>query len=77
MIFAGEDIPDKVYHQGEGCLLADGYPLYEVLEQERLEVYTSQMDIQMYIELRTIYIHSMDIIASRLFVLMNLGLPLN
>lgn len=30
MIFAGEDIPDKVYHQGEGCLLADGYPLYEV-----------------------------------------------
>lgn len=43
----------------------------ELLEQERLEVYTSQMDIQMYIELRTIYIHSMDIIASRLFVLMN------
>ena len=30
MIFSGEDIPDKIYHQGEGCLLADGHPLYEV-----------------------------------------------
>lgn len=30
MIFSGEDIPDKVYRQGEGCLLADGHPLYEV-----------------------------------------------
>lgn len=30
MIFTGEDIPDKVYRQGEGCLLADGHPLYEV-----------------------------------------------
>lgn len=30
MIFAGEEIPDKIYHQGEGCLLADGHPLYEV-----------------------------------------------
>lgn len=30
MIFAGEDIPDKIYHPGEGILLADGYPLQEV-----------------------------------------------
>ncbi len=30
MIFAGEELPDKVYRRGEGCLLADGYPLYEV-----------------------------------------------
>lgn len=30
MIFAGEELPDKIYHQGEGCLLADGHPLYEV-----------------------------------------------
>lgn len=30
MIFSGEELPDKIYHQGEGCLLADGYPLYEV-----------------------------------------------
>ena len=30
MIFSGEEIPDKVYHQGEGILLADGYPLQEV-----------------------------------------------
>lgn len=30
MIFAGEEIPDKIYHQGEGCLLADGHPLYEI-----------------------------------------------
>ena len=31
MLFAGEDIPDKVYHTGEGILLADGFPLYEVV----------------------------------------------
>lgn len=30
MVFTGEDLPDKVYRQGEGCLLADGYPLREV-----------------------------------------------
>jgi len=30
MIFAGEEIPNKIYHQGEGCLLADGHPLYEI-----------------------------------------------
>ena len=30
MIFTGEDIPDKIYHQGEGIFLADGYPLQEV-----------------------------------------------
>lgn len=30
MIFAGEEVPDKMYQRGEGCLLADGYPLYEV-----------------------------------------------
>lgn len=30
MVFAGEEIPDKIYHQGEGCLLADGHPLYEI-----------------------------------------------
>lgn len=30
MLFAGEDIPDKIYHQGEGILLADGYGLQEV-----------------------------------------------
>lgn len=30
MLFSGEEIPNKVYRQGEGCLLADGYPLYEV-----------------------------------------------
>jgi len=30
MIFAGEEVPDKIYHVGEGCLLADGHPLYEV-----------------------------------------------
>ena len=30
MLFSGEELPDKIYHQGEGCLLADGYPLYEV-----------------------------------------------
>jgi len=27
MLFAGEDIPNKVFHTGEGCILADGYPL--------------------------------------------------
>lgn len=31
MLFAGEDIPDKIYHRGEGCMLADGHPLYEVV----------------------------------------------
>lgn len=30
MLLTGEDIPDKIYHQGEGCLLADGHPLYEI-----------------------------------------------
>ncbi|MCH5263405.1 MAG: hypothetical protein J1F42_10860 [Lachnospiraceae bacterium] len=30
MLFSGEDVPEKVYRQGEGCLLADGNPLYEV-----------------------------------------------
>lgn len=30
MVFAGEEVPDKIYHQGEGCLLADGHPLYEI-----------------------------------------------
>lgn len=30
MIFVGEELPDKVYKQGEGCLLADGHPLYEI-----------------------------------------------
>lgn len=30
MIFAGEELPDKIYRHGEGCLLADGYPLIEV-----------------------------------------------
>lgn len=30
MIFAGEELPNKIYHQGEGCLLADGHSLYEV-----------------------------------------------
>ncbi|MDD6035951.1 MAG: hypothetical protein PUC30_07140 [Lachnospiraceae bacterium] len=30
MIFAGEDVPSKVYQRGEGCLLADGCPLMEV-----------------------------------------------
>lgn len=30
MVFTGEDIPDKIYHLGEGILLADGYPLQEV-----------------------------------------------
>lgn len=30
MIFAGEELPDKIYRQGEGCLLADGHPLYEI-----------------------------------------------
>lgn len=30
MIFSGEEIPDKIYRPGEGCLLADGHPLYEI-----------------------------------------------
>lgn len=30
MIFAGEEVPEKVYHQGEGCILADGHPLCEI-----------------------------------------------
>lgn len=30
MVFSGEELPDKIYHQGEGCLLADGHPLHEV-----------------------------------------------
>jgi hypothetical protein len=30
MLFAGEEIPDKIFHRGEGCMLADGHPLYEV-----------------------------------------------
>ena len=30
MVFSEEDIPDKIYHQGEGILLADGYPIQEV-----------------------------------------------
>lgn len=30
MIFSGEEIPDKIYHTGEGVLLADGYSLQEV-----------------------------------------------
>lgn len=27
MIFPGEDIPNKIFRTGEGCILADGYPL--------------------------------------------------
>lgn len=30
MIFAGEEVPNRVYQRGEGCILADGHPLYEV-----------------------------------------------
>lgn len=30
MIFAGEEIPNKIFRVGEGCLLADGHPLYMV-----------------------------------------------
>lgn len=30
MIFSGEELPDKIYRQGEGCFLADGHPLYEM-----------------------------------------------
>lgn len=30
MIFSGEEIPQKIYRQGEGCILADGYPLMEI-----------------------------------------------
>ena len=31
MLFSDEEIPNKVYHQGEGCILADGYPLQEIV----------------------------------------------
>lgn len=30
MVFTGEEIPDRIYRQGEGLLLADGHPLYEI-----------------------------------------------
>ena len=30
MVFTGEEVPQKIYHQGEGCILADGYPLMEI-----------------------------------------------
>lgn len=30
MIFAGEEVPNRVYQRGEGCILADGYPIYEI-----------------------------------------------
>ncbi|WP_164880434.1 FtsK/SpoIIIE domain-containing protein [Clostridium manihotivorum] len=30
MLFSGEELPDKIYRQGEGILLADGYELKEV-----------------------------------------------
>lgn len=30
MVFAGEDIPDRVYGVGEGVILADGQPIMEV-----------------------------------------------
>ena len=30
MIFNGEEIPDKIYRQGEGLILADGSPLREI-----------------------------------------------
>ena len=30
MIFSGEDIPDRIYQQGEGLILADGSPLREI-----------------------------------------------
>lgn len=30
MLFAGEEIPDKIYKQGQGVLLADGQPLYDI-----------------------------------------------
>jgi len=30
MLFAGEEIPDKTYNIGEGVLLADNHPIYEV-----------------------------------------------
>ena len=30
MLFTGEELPNKVYGKGEGCLLADGFPLQEV-----------------------------------------------
>lgn len=30
MLFSGEKLPDKIYRKGEGVLLADGHPLYEI-----------------------------------------------
>lgn len=30
MVFSGEEIPNRIYHCGEGILLADGYPLQEI-----------------------------------------------
>ena len=30
MLLSGEDIPDKVYQVGEGVILADSHPLYEI-----------------------------------------------
>ncbi len=30
MVFTGEEIPDRIYNQGEGILLADGYEIKEV-----------------------------------------------
>lgn len=30
MLFSGEDIPDRIYRQGEGLILADGSPLREI-----------------------------------------------
>ena len=30
MVFSGEDIPDRIYRQGEGLILADGSPLREI-----------------------------------------------
>lgn len=30
MVFSGEDVPNKIYHRGEGILLANGYPLQEI-----------------------------------------------
>lgn len=30
MVFAGEDIPDKIFQKGEGMLLSDGFPIREV-----------------------------------------------
>lgn len=30
ILFSGEEIPDRIYKPGEGLLLADGHPLYEI-----------------------------------------------